>query len=188
MNALDRDGRLRVWTDGSFHTASTVGGWAHATYHGHHLSSGALGDGVSSEYMELYAVSRALDYHATAHPTVPLLVLSDHAGLVHKLNLASTSPRDFASWARSRAQRASRISGDELGVLLVALSLQLDPDHANVCFRWTRGHDTDPTNKVVDRASRRARYDYEAATDRVPAFYTRPLRAAAASTSASGAR
>lgn len=147
-----RDGRTWIWTDGSFHSDTEVGGWAWATRDG--LSAhGALPRGLTSEHMELYAIRQALESHH-ARSATGLLIFCDHQGVVHNLN---RSPRDFRAWASSTRRDPA------LAPTLIALDLLL---HASSTpptqFRWTRAHARDHMNRTVDRLARRARARHEA--------------------------
>lgn len=154
------DGRLWLWTDGSFHSVSTVGGWAWAVPDGLH-DFGALADGVTSEYMELYAIRQALESHqaprySRSHPN-GLLIFCDHQGIVRSLN---QHPRSFKSWATSPRRNPLTLP------LLVGIELLMRSTPTE--FRWTKGHHRDAHNKVVDRLSRRARLHLESHPDGAP--------------------
>lgn len=138
--------RLMVWTDGSFHTGSCVGGWAWRTRDGAE-DSGSVADGITSEYMELLAIRKAIE----AHQGQALLVLCDHAGIVRNLN---RERKDFRLWATGSRRR------EDVRPILLGLDLLLSG--TDVRLRWTRGHAGDPHNRAVDRLSRQARWHREA--------------------------
>jgi ribonuclease HI len=143
------DGRLWIWTDGSFHSASVVGGWAWATPEGTQ-ASGSLGNGVTSEYMELYAIRQALEIHqaprfSRSHPN-GLLIFCDHQGIVRNLN---QHPRSFKTWATGSRRNPLTLP------LLIGIELLMRSTPTE--YRWTKGHARDAHNKVVDRLARHAR-------------------------------
>jgi ribonuclease HI len=132
-----------VYTDGSFSPETGVGAWAWVQVGDSGIvktDRGGVYEGRSSYAMEAKAILEAV----VAFPQDPLLIYTDHAGLVTQL---SVHPNNLRLWVMG-ARRGRQNTG---GALPYLVSLEERLRGRSVTLRHVKGHSGDEFNRKADQ-------------------------------------